>query len=207
MRIYIGTSANGEDAVQEKILEYSLRKHATEDVEIVWMRNNDSYLEMSNHGWATPFSGFRWTVPEMCNFEGRALYMDVDMLNLRDISILYNMDLKGKSLSCRAGGRTCVMVMDCEKCKHWMPSIAAQNKGQRTHMSLYSKARSHFTPFDARWNCLDGENYKIDDIWHLHFTRMNSQPWKPSWFRGKTVPHKRKDIQDLWYQYKEEANA
>ena len=38
VRIFIGTSANGEDAEAEMVYEYSLRKNASVPIEITWMR-------------------------------------------------------------------------------------------------------------------------------------------------------------------------
>jgi len=37
-RIFIGTSANGEDAPAEMTYEYSLRKNSSAPVEITWMK-------------------------------------------------------------------------------------------------------------------------------------------------------------------------
>jgi hypothetical protein len=38
IRIFIGTSANGEDAVAEMVYEYSLRKNTDAELDITWMR-------------------------------------------------------------------------------------------------------------------------------------------------------------------------
>ena len=35
---------------------------------------------------------------------------------------------------------------------------------------------------------------------------MSTQPWKPSWFKGDTEEHQRKDILDLYYSLLEEAS-
>jgi hypothetical protein len=58
---------------------------------------------------------------------------------------------------------------------------------------------------DPKWNCLDGEWLEIEDIWHLHYTKMETQPWKPGWFTGVTAPHARPEIVQLWYDIKKEA--
>ena len=43
VKLFIGTSSNGEDALIEMAYEYSLRKETDRDLEIVWMRQtNDS---------------------------------------------------------------------------------------------------------------------------------------------------------------------
>lgn len=58
---------------------------------------------------------------------------------------------------------------------------------------------------DPKWNCLDGENYKLEDIWQLHYTRMHSQPWRPAWFKGVPEEHRRSDIKQAFYEALEEA--
>lgn len=208
VKIFIGTSANGEDEIAEKTLVYSLEKHSSEPLEIIFMRNKeDGFMGKFSAGkWATPFSDLRWAIPEYCDFKGRALYMDVDQLNLKDISLLYNIDLKGKAIACRPQ-RCCVMVMDCEKLKSFilpvskikeMPSYTYKAFGNLT-------AKKERTDIDARWNCMDGEGRAIDDIWHLHFTNMATQPWHPSWIKRPAKNHLRIDLVNLWTKYSEEA--
>lgn len=207
IKIFVGTSSNGEDTVAEKTLEYSLRKHSSEELEVIFMRNNDSYMGAFNSStWATPFTNLRWTIPEYCNFTGRAIYMDVDQLNLRDISELYHIDLQGKPFASRED-RLCVMVIDCEAIQPLLQPVSViknfSNYGNSIYWDIVKKGRH----FDTRWNCLDGEDRAISDIWHLHFTSMPTQPWKPAWFRGIPKPHWRQDLVDLWTQYKIEAYA
>lgn len=205
IKIFVGTSQNGEDAVAEKTLEYSLRKHSSEELEVIFMRNNDSYMgHFNNSTWATPFTNLRWTIPEYCNFTGRAIYMDVDQLNLKDISELYHIDLNGKPFASRED-RLCVMVIDCAAMGPLLQPVSfiknTSNYGNSIYWDIVKK--SHH--FDTRWNCLDGEDRPISDIWHLHFTSMPTQPWKPAWFRGIPKPHWRQDLVDLWNQYRIEA--
>ena len=207
IKIFVGTSANGEDEVAEKTLEYSLRKHSSEELQVIFMRNNNSYLgNFNSSGWATPFTNLRWTIPEYCEFAGRAIYMDVDQLNLRDISELYHIDLQGKPFASRAD-RLCVMVIDCEAMQPLLQPISVIKNTPNYGSSIYWDIVKRSTHFDNRWNCLDGEGRPISDIWHLHFTSMPTQPWKPAWFRGIPKAHPRQDLVELWNQYKIEAYA
>ena len=41
VRLFIGSSANGEDALIEMAYEYTLRKNTDRDLEIVWMRQTN----------------------------------------------------------------------------------------------------------------------------------------------------------------------
>jgi lipopolysaccharide biosynthesis glycosyltransferase len=131
VRIFIGTSANGEDADAEMTYEYSLRKNTDRELDIVWMRQTRDEKSVwggwNTERWSTPFSGFRWAIPEVCGFEGRAIYTDVDMINFKDISLLLDTDLNGKPVAARRGSRFgghefCVMVFDCQAFEeHSMP--------------------------------------------------------------------------------------
>lgn len=207
IKIFVGTSANGEDAVAEKTLEYSLRKHSSEPIEVIFMRNNDSYMGYFNSStWATPFTNLRWTIPEYCNFTGKAIYMDVDQLNLKDISELYHIDLQGKPFASRED-RLCVMVIDCAAMRPLLQPVSVIKNTPTYGNNIYWEIVKKSHHFDPRWNCLDGEDRPISDIWHLHFTSMPTQPWKPAWFRGIPKQHWRQDLVDLWNQYRIEAYA
>lgn len=213
VRIFIGSSANGEDAEIEAAYEYSLRKNCSREVEITWMRQtndpNSIWGGWDSRAWSTPFSGYRWAIPEACNFEGRAIYTDTDMINFKDIAELLDTDLQGKPCAARRGSRFgghefCVMVIDNAAMKQHMLPVARMKIIPESHhrmISMFSGNSSLVQDLDPRWNCLDGEDLKIQDIWHLHYTRMNSQPWKPSWFKGTTEEHRRQDIKSIFYEY------
>ena len=100
IRVFAGTGTGTDDYEAEIRLEHSQKKNSSEEVEVIFMRNDkdpDNFFGNFNQkGWFTPFTGLRWAISEYCNFEGRAIYMDTDQVNFRDISELYNMDLHGK---------------------------------------------------------------------------------------------------------------
>lgn len=217
MRIFIGSSANGEDAEIEAVYEYTLRKNTDRDLEIVWMRQThdeyDFWYGFNTHNWPTPFSGYRWAIPEYCEYEGKAIYTDVDMINFRDIGDLWDTDLKGRPFAARRGTRFgghefCVMVIDCAAARDVLIPVDRQceigNYHQRC-ISQFSGNERYVTEIDPRWNCLDGEDLAIEDMYQLHWTRMATQPWKPAWFRGITDEHPRRDLVELFEQLKVEA--
>lgn len=93
IKIFVGCDPNNCDLEQMMVLDYSVRKHTKHPVEIIWMQlshdpNSPWYTnQQTGEGWhtehwATPFSGFRWAIPESCNFQGRAIYMDADVVVL-----------------------------------------------------------------------------------------------------------------------------
>lgn len=218
VRVFVATSPGTDDIPSETVLEYSLRKNCSEDIEVVFMRNNEDpdnfFGSFDNTGWATPFTNLRWAIPEYCNFEGRAIYMDVDQVNFRDISELFNMDMKGHPLVCREGWRTCVMLMDCERMKDYLPPVSEIKKNPKFNQENTINFANLAETLDPRWNCLDGEGLPLKDIWHLHWTHMPTQPWKPAWAiethkKGgwSFIPkdHPRTDLVSAWTKLLREA--
>ena len=207
IKLFIGSSSNGEDSYIENIYEYSLRKNCSKDLEITWMRQNKEGLWSHNNTqmWSTPFSGFRWFIPEICNFKGRAIYTDCDMINFKDMASLFETDMRNKPIAARKGQRFgghefCVMLFDCERIKDMLIPITRQKNISEYHHRMIHKFSGNsdlVEDLDPRWNCLDGEDRKIDDIWQLHWTKMSTQPWKPGWFTGVTEEHPRKDLVKL----------
>jgi hypothetical protein len=223
VRVFIGTSPYGDDKDAEKVLEYTLRKNCSEPIEIVFMRNDKNidnfFSNFNDEPWWTPFSYLRWAIPEYCDFKGRALYMDVDQVNFKDISKLFYMDMEGRSVAIRESDkRTCVMLMDCEKLEGKLPLVKDLKVNPPKDLSiLVSKILNDSTYYDKRWNCLDGEDLRSSNIWHLHFTEMTTQPWSPPWakdaFEKKGKPfirkqHPRGDLVYIWkYLLKEASNV
>ena len=220
VRVFVATSPGTDDLVAERTLEYSLRKNCSEDIEVVFMRNidpeNNFFGGFDDSAWATTFTNLRWAIPEYCDFKGRAIYMDVDMINFKDISILFNTDMKGAPFLSRSkeGWRTCVMLMDCEKMKNLLPSIEELRKDSSFNNRMASVLLKQAGEMDYRWNCLDGENLPADQIWHLHWTHMPTQPWHPAWaaetharqgIQFISRDHPRPDLVSLWNKTRKNA--
>ena len=213
VRLFIGSSSNNEDDRIENAYLNSLDKHSTTDIDITFMRqsnNTESYWSgWSTSLWSTPFSGFRWGIPEFLGFEGRAIYTDLDMINLRDITELYNYDLGGKPIAARKGKRFnghefCVMVIDCKKIQqHLIPVSRQKNNEEYHHRMIYNFSGNDdlVQELDPRWNCLDGEDLKIEDMYQIHYTDMATQPWRPKWYVGPQREHPRKDVVELFEKY------
>ena len=217
VKIFIATSANGEDKDAELVYEYSLRKNCSSNLDITWMRLSNEpqsfWSSWNTKKWYTPFSGFRWAVPYLCNFEGRAIYTDVDMINFHDITELYETKLVNSVFGCKQGKRfglyePCVMIIDCEKAGEIIWDIKKLQRKKNSHekmKQLILSSHSYCKAIDPLWNCFDGEDSPLIKIKQLHFTNMSTQPWKPAWYRGETKSHPRKDIVELFWDLKKEA--
>jgi hypothetical protein len=225
IRIFVGCSANGEDAEAQGMLEYTLRRYVSQPIELNWMMlskdptspwySNPAKNEGWNTvGWATPFSAFRWGIPHVCNYEGRAIYMDVDMVARDDIANLWEQEIpKGKVILTKDEKHSCVILFDCEKIKPIIPAFDRLRRTEGMYRSIRNNIGTHAGRFSGNWNCLDGESYKTladPDIKVIHFTKVETQPhlkWAlprlkeagmSHWNRqAQGMPHARPDVQPL----------
>ena len=205
IRVFVGTDELQKDA--EKVLEYSIRKNTAEDVDLTFMRP----------GWSTPPTGFashRYLIPKMCNYKGFAIYLDVDMLVLGDLSELWEHKRKGRW--CVTDHRPKIMrdevsVIDCSAFKD-LPNeqvlktkqgknIAKNIIGSRYLMNIVDSGSPRIR---AIWNATSIE--RCPEAKLIHYTNLESQPWCPD----PTINYKPYDCQpsaDLFFEYLEEANA
>lgn len=219
IRLFVGSSSNGEDATIEAAYLNSIEKHASTEVDLTFMRQTNNPTSFWN-GWAsetwpTPFSGFRWGIAEYCGFEGRAIYTDCDMINYRDMQELMDIDMEGKPLAARKGIRFgghefCVTVIDCAAFKEYAIPVERVKNMSETHQRMIRKFSGNddlVKELDPRWNVLDGEDYDLNEIYQLHFTNMATQPWTPAWFTGQPESHPRKDVVKEYERALEEARG
>lgn len=225
--VFIGCAPNHEDAESQAVLEYTLRKHATEAVDITWMKlTNDLASEFptsefraqlwDTSTWPTPFSGFRYAVPALRGFEGRAIYMDSDVIVLADIAELFNADMHGAPVMAKNGSRLCVSLWDCQHYSVRALTLDGVRRGVRASIAIQP------FPDGANWNCLDGEKYaSLEDpeIKALHYTSMPHQPHlthaiprlaaegRKHWFDGQVTDHWRPDVTELFDRMLNEASA
>lgn len=228
IRIFVGTPANNEDLESQAVLEWSIRKHATEPVELTWMKASNDPKSMW-HGWlmrawATPFSGFRWSIPEFCEFKGRAIYLDIDMIVMADIAELWQHQIEPAFCVAKNPSTFCCSLWDCAAARRFLPPV----KQIKTEFGLYARLRRNFpvggirTFENGNWNCLDGESYRTltdPDLKILHCTAIPTQPQLrhalprlaagggKHWSQHQPKPHPRADVPILFDEMLEEAKA
>lgn len=232
IRVFVGCASNGDDAESQAVLEHSLRKNTEEDVDIVWMalsRDPASFWASWNSGrWSTPFTGFRWGVPAYCNFEGRAIYTDSDVIFMADVAELWNQPIPdGKIALIRNTEdklRTCVTLFDCAAAKAHIPPIAKLRAMDDQHgrMTAYLRDNRHLLgQFDGLWNAIDLKRTDLHDpaLKLIHYSQMTSQPHLalakarmakrglPHWYDGETEPHPRPELDSLFHALLKEAIA
>lgn len=230
IKLFVGCSANGEDAESMAVLEYSVRKNTSKDVEITWMKVNhdpDSpWGGWDMRTWATPFSGFRWAIPEVCNFEGQAIYCDSDFIFFSDLQELWDQPFeKGKVVMAKGGEdswRYCCAKWNCGPAQEYLLPLSRMKRIPESHqrtMAYFAHSGQVVQPFDGSWNCVDGEDLGPDQIDALHYSDMGTQfhlkyaiprleaAGRKHWFDGQIREHWRKDLQAIFDQYLVDAEA
>jgi hypothetical protein len=228
IRVFVGCAASGEDAESLAVLEYTLRKNASEPVQIEFMAQScdpaSFWHGWNSERWATPFSAFRWGIPAFCKYEGRAVYTDSDVIFLGDIAELWHQPIPdGKIALAKGGGswRLCVSLWDCEAAVLRIPLLHELKTDPQSHSKVNRAVKPYIAPFSGEWNSLDGHGFaNLSDprLKALHYTDMSTQPHlrhallrlraagQKHWFDGTVRPHARKDIEALFDRLLAEAN-
>ena len=228
-RIFVGCAPNHEDAESQAVLEWSVRKHSSMPVEINWMKlsNNpkSAFFVWDTRHWATPFSGFRWAVPSLCSYHGKAIYMDSDFIVLDDIAKLWNQEFQKDKIIIAKGGsewRICCSMWDCRAAEPYIAHYETLRASPDSHhnMTKFLRGSDLVQSFEGDWNNLDARaGERLCDISALHYTNMASQPQleyaiprlaangQRHWYDAPTKPHPREDVRSLFAELLQEAGV
>jgi len=191
LRIYIGWDSRFPEPAD--VLRYSILKHASIPVTIRYLKLSELGLNREHDPLAsTEFTYSRFLVPDLCNYQGKAIFLDNDMLCFGDIRELDELDMSAYALrvvkhdyrptnTVKMYGCpqtvyprknwSSLMIMDCAKLKLWTKEVVETQTGAYLH-------RFQDIPDDLigevprAWNTLDwmDENTKL-----IHYT--NGGPW------------------------------
>lgn len=224
IRLFVGCAANGEDIESQMVLESTVRRYCSMDVEITWMKLSrdvgDFFHGWRTDLWSTPFSGFRWAVPEFCGFQGRAIYMDSDVICRADLAELWTERMEGKVVVAKGGDhgwRFCVCLWNCVAARRVIPPVSELKSapfGHRKMIQFFKNRTDLVQSFTTgNWNCIDGESYASlndPDIKLLHYSSEAHQPHlryavdrlreegRKHWFDGEIKRHWRPEVETLF---------
>lgn len=187
IRVYVATTEVQMLAV--KVLEYSIRKHASMSVEVFPMHLGgiDIPRPRDEINWPrTPFSFQRFIIPELAGYKGRAIYLDSDMQVFKDIKDIWTTPFNNAQILAvsepKSTGRRpqfSVMLLDCEYLDWKVQNIVSQlDDGKLSYDDLMynmAVAKTIRPDIDHNWNCL--ERYSEVETALLHYTDMSTQPW------------------------------
>ncbi len=218
VRVFIGS---GEQSLLErKTLIWSLRKHTRRPLDVYVFNGTHNAIERNDEppapaplslrlkyrNW-TEFSLYRYLIPALCNYEGRAIYLDSDIVCIADIGELFDVPMdRCDFLATRAYAdgewAMSVQLIDCSRCRFNLEAIFNEiDQGLFTYLE-FARMNPHFRAYhsytigdlDPRWNVLDAYDKRTKLV---HYTELLTQPWKyPNHPSG-----------DVWFQYFNEAIA
>ena len=141
----------------------------------------------------TGFSFVRWFIPEKCNYKGRAIYLDADMIVFSDVNLLWSLNL-GKAViavcdktkdnfisenNSKNKNESSVMVINCNKARWKIKDLIDGLDSDYTYSQmmkdicfLNKNQISRIIP--GKWNSMDFWNKKVS---LLHYTNTTTQPW------------------------------
>lgn len=198
LKVFVGTDET--QMVATRVLEHTIRRHATGPVRVVPMLNlpTPKPKDPANRG-RTGFSFSRFHIPQLAGYRGKALYMDADMQVFGDISELQSLEFADdqKVIVTRQdepppawkdndwfhpGRQMSVMLLDCRGLSWEIDEIVAgMDRGRYAYSDLLfdlcvvpeAEVGEHMP---AEWNHL--EHYEEGQTKNLHYTVVPSQPWK-----------------------------
>jgi lipopolysaccharide biosynthesis glycosyltransferase len=218
--VFIGS---GEASLLErKVLIHSLRKNSNRELDIYVFNGTHNSIERNDdkpylasmpleikYKNVTEFSLYRFLIPEIREYKGKAIFLDSDTVCLDDIGKLFDSDLNGFDFLAKRNAYSArdsdlwglsVALIDCAKCKFDLPAYFKEISEGKYSYSDFSNMSPSFLkhhPFnigelDDNWNVFDRYN---KDTKLIHYTNLYTQPWK----------FKHHLYGDLWFKYFHEA--
>ena len=220
IRIFIGS---GEASLLErKVAIYSLRKHSKRNLDIYVFNGSHNSIELNEkepflaplplhlkYRNVTEFSLYRYLIPQLCDYQGKAIYIDSDIISLTDIGELFETPLNGNDFLSKADAYShrgerfwalSVKLIDCETCRFDLENYYKEiDKGLYTNADFSSMSPTFLAyhplkigTLNPQWNVFD---YYDRETKLIHYTNLYTQPWKSSNHR----------YGELWFTYFQEA--
>lgn len=199
IKIYLGTQI--EQSLATAVLTHSIVSHTQHPVEITPLYEAVAAANITVPMPAnpqlkprTPFTFQRFAIPELCQYQGKAIYLDSDMLVFRDINDIWqqSFDLPGHSANGQAdllsvpepvgsqrSPQYSVMLLNCAQLQWNMSQLVDKlQRGTWTYQQFVlemSPAPRKLAALPPGWN--DLECYDPARTALLHYTDMLRQPW------------------------------
>lgn len=218
--VFIGS---GEaSTLERKVLIHSLKKNSQRKLDIRVFNGTHNSLETENsspqllpmplkvkYANVTEFSNYRFLIPSLCDFKGRAIWLDSDMLCIGNISELFDTDMGDYDFLAKKSAYglaeteqwgLSVSLFDCDKARFdigkYFEEIGEQlyTYGDLHQMTPRFLAVHPFKigSINPKWNDFD---YIDKSTKLIHYTNLYTQPWK----------YRSHPYGDLWFTYFEEA--
>jgi lipopolysaccharide biosynthesis glycosyltransferase len=222
IKVFIGS---GEASLLErKVAIYSLKKHTQRKLEIYVFNGTHNAIELNDqppmpaplslelkYQNITEFSLYRFLIPQICNYQGKAIWIDSDTLCLTDIGQLFDTPLDDYDFLAKQEGYDhaqlpqwglSVMLINCATTRFDLETYYAEMTQERYTYRDFTQMSSTFLthhPFkigalDPSWNVFDRFDASTKLI---HYTNLYTQPWK----------FPRHPYGELWFEYFQSAQS
>lgn len=197
LRIFVGVDESQQLAAE--VLEHSIRRFCSQPVDVVPLTEVPAPTPRDPRNRPrTAFSFSRFHIPALCDYQGRALYLDADMQVFDDVAQLWDIDFGGAKILCtnqpdvpdqwkdtghfHPGRQMSVMMLDCSALP-WNVAEVVQglDEGRYSYEQLMFEM-CLLAPDEVQdalpstWNHL--EHYEPGLTQLLHYTVVPTQPWK-----------------------------
>jgi hypothetical protein len=171
------------------VFAHSVARHTSRRVEVRTIDNALAPIpDDPRYQPYTEFSFARFVIPALCDYRGRAVYMDSDMLVFADIGELWDTGLQGAAIAIERGSRdqadrgkhAAVMLLDCEQLD-WRVGEIVAGLGTRYAYKALMQVDPLLQPGQMRelipqgWNELD--HFEPGRTRNIHYTKIVTQPW------------------------------
>lgn len=179
--IYVFVGSCREHWLPLKVLEYSICRNTRSSVVVTPLYESEIDIPKTTKT-PTAFSLQRFLPPELRGFEGRAIYLDSDMIVNTDIRELWEHDMKQARVCCCEGWQTAVTLYDCSVGWRINDIVERLNSGHWKYKQLvnygFEPAVDH--SISRMWNVIDRplrRNILNPAAKLRHFTWLPTQPW------------------------------
>lgn len=223
LRVFIGFDSRFPEPA--RVLAWSIFKHTTVPVHVSYLDINHlktvyGFDRVADPLASTEFTYSRFLVPYLCNYDGKAVFMDNDMLCCGDIAELDALDMTGLALRVVKHEHTAsshmkmygaiqtnyprknwssLMLMDCSKLRLWTKNAVERCSGAYLHR-FQDIPDEAIGDLPTGWNVLLDVDKPCDDIGSvklLHWTEGG--PWYEKY---AACAHS-----DLWYKARADMYA
>lgn len=148
MKLFVGSY--GQKDQEQKFLDY-INASCTGEIEVRFLRYQDN-RDWVTSGWRKNYESLKFAIPEICNFKGRAIYLEVSCMvkaDLNDLLNEFNLDIGCQHA---VGFRTELLVFDCSKFKSadWPYILKMKRSGDNEAVYLSKLVTSSLNDFGKK---------------------------------------------------------
>lgn len=206
MKVFIGWDSR--EAEVADVLAYSLQKNSSIPLDIQYLKLDELDFDRDRDPLqSTEFTYTRFLVPELCNYEGTAVFMDCDMLCLGDMKQLDDLDMSSyalrvvkhdhrptntvkmdgvKQTSYPRKNWSSLMLMDCSKLTLWTKELVQRESGAYLHR-FQDIPDEQVGDIPDTWNTLDWMDERTQLVHYTEggpwFEEYRDHPYGAIWLR------------------------